>query len=260
MKIAAAQIACVLGDPAANLGKMREFARRAKASGAEVIVFPEMADTGYAMEVIRQQATSWKEGAVPGLQELARNLSLTIISGVSEREGDRIYNSQVVIDRGGAVAGKYRKTHLYAPVEEDKVCAAGTCLTSISLGEFRFGLTICYDLRFPELFRTLVVTEQANVLINSSAWPFPRMEHLRILATARAIENQSYFVLANRVGWDNGLRFCGSSAVIDPYGIVIAAASPDREELVLAELSLEVIAALRKKMPALSHRRQELYR
>ena len=105
MKIAAAQIACTLGDLAANLCKMREFAGRAQEAGADLVVFPEMADTGYAMPVIRQQARPWSEGAVPELQEIAHDLSLAIISGVSEKEGDAIYNAQVMIDSSGAIVG-----------------------------------------------------------------------------------------------------------------------------------------------------------
>ena len=260
MKVAAAQIACAVGEVAANVRKMREFAVRAKEAGAELIVFPEMTDTGYLMEVIRQKASGWNEGAVPQLRQIARELALAIISGVSEKEGDAIYNSQVAIDRRGEIIGKYRKTHLFAPIGEDRVCLGGDCLTSVDLGPFRFGLTICYDLRFPEVYRILAVEQRVNVFINSSAWPFPRLEHLRILASARAIENQSYLILVNRVGRDNGAPFCGSSAMLDPSGVIVAGASTDREELVVAELSTEVIEAVREKMPVLAHRRGDLYR
>src|SRR5215211_2534031 len=98
MRIVAAQIACALGEVQTNVAKMRDCARRAKERGAELIVFPEMADTGYAMAVIRRAATTWEEGAVPELRALARELSLAIASGVAEREGDLIYNAQVFID------------------------------------------------------------------------------------------------------------------------------------------------------------------
>jgi len=261
VKVAAAQIACVLGDLSANLHMMRDFAERAKTAGAELVVFPEMADTGYAMQVIREQATPWSEGAVPELQEIARTLSLAIISGVSEKEAAVIYNSQVVIDATGAIVAKYRKTHLFAPtpVEEDKYCAPGHELVSVAIGPLKFGLTICYDLRFPEIYRALAVDQGATVFVISSAWPFPRAEHLRVLATARAIENQSYVILANRVGRDDGGRFCGSSAVIDPAGVVIAAASSEREELVLAEISAERMQSVRDAMPVFAHRREDLY-
>ncbi|MBA3607282.1 MAG: carbon-nitrogen family hydrolase [Chthoniobacterales bacterium] len=262
MKIAAAQIACNLGDLAANARNMREFAGRAKAAGAELVVFPEMADTGYAMPVIRAQAKPWSEGVVPELQEIARNLSLAIISGVSEKEGDAIYNSQVVIDAAGAIIAKYRKTHLFAPapIEEDKCFAPGQALVSVALGPLRLGLTICYDLRFPEIYRALAVEQGANAFIISSAWPFPRVEHQRVLATARAIENQSYVVLANRVGKDDGTPFCGSSAIIDPSGVVVAAASAGREELVVAEVSPAVLDEIRARMTVFAHRRPDLYR
>ncbi len=259
MKIAAAQIACTLGDLAANVRKLRDYAERAKIAGAELVVFPEMADTGYAMRIIREQAKPWSEGAVPELQRIARTFSLAIISGVSEREGEAIYNSQIMIDASGAIVAKYRKTHLFAPIEEDKCCSPGSALVSVALGPWQVGLTICYDLRFPEIYRTLAIEQSANLFVISSAWPFPRAEHQRILATARAIENQSYVVLANRVGRDDDVPFCGSSALIDPYGVVVAAASADREELIVAELSQEILQAVRQQMTVFAHRRPDLY-
>ena len=261
MKIAAAQIDCVLGDIDANVRKMREFSARAKEAGAELIVFPEMSDTGYAMPVIQEKATSWNKGAVPQLQEMARALAIGIISGVSERDGESIYNSQVSINARGEIVAKYRKTHLFSPppVEEHKCFAAGNDLVSFATGGLRLGLTICYDLRFPEVYRTLACDEGANVFIISSAWPFPRVEHQRVLATARAIENQSYVVLSNRVGKDDGAAFCGSSAIIDAYGVVIAAASADREEVIVGEVSEEVIGTVRERMGVFEHRRPEVY-
>src|SRR6476620_3609006 len=98
MKIAAAQISCSLGNIEANLRKIADFAKLAKQSGAELVVFPEMADTGYAMATIREKAMPWSEGAVPVLRRTARDLALAIVCGVSERDGDTIYNSQVVVD------------------------------------------------------------------------------------------------------------------------------------------------------------------
>ena len=261
MKVAVAQIACALGDVAANVRKLSDYCARAKQSGAELIVFPEMSDTGYSMPVIAASATTWNEGAVPALCEMARRLSLALICGVSERDAERIYNSQVFIDAAGEVVGKYRKTHLFtpAPIEEDKCFTCGDELVACDFSRLRFGLSICYDLRFPELHRRLAVEENANVLVISSAWPFPRVEHLRILATARAIENQSYVVLANRVGTDDGVSFCGTSAIIDPYGIVIAAASSDREELIFAGISEAAVRLVRQRMPVFTHRRTALY-
>src|SRR5256885_3147683 len=262
MKIAVAQIACTPGDVEANLRTTNDFASRAKHSGAELIVFPEMIDTGYSMPVIQKHATSWREGAVPRLQKMAKQLSLAVIAGVSDREGPHIYNSQAFIDAGGNIRAKYRKTHLVtaAPLDERPVFTAGDAFVSCKFDKFNLGLTICYDLRFPEVCRALAVEHGANVLINSSAWPFPRLEHLRILALTRAIENQSYLIVANRVGSDDGVTFCGTSVIIDPYGVIVAAASADREELIQAEISQDVIDAVRARMAVFDHRRQDLYK
>lgn len=261
MKIAAAQIACSPGEIGANLRKIRDFAVRAKKSGAELIVFPEMSDTGYSMPLIKKHASMWTEGAVPRLEQMAEELSIAIICGVSERDGDTIYNSQIFIEAGGEIMGSYRKTHLVtaAPLDERPVFTPGDKFVSCSARGFNFGLTICYDLRFPEVARKLAVEHHVNVLIISSAWPFPRIEHLRVLALARAMENQVYVVLANRVGTDDGVTLCGSSAIIDPYGAVLAGASADREELLLAEISEEALHFVRNRMKVFEHRRKDLY-
>jgi omega-amidase len=261
MKIAAAQISCVLGDVDANIRKIRDFSERAQEGGAGLVVFPEVADTGYAMPVIEACATPWTEGAVPELQRIAKDVSIAIICGVSERDGGSIYNSQVFIDAKGEIVGSYRKTHLFTgtPVGEDECFVPGSELRSFPFGGLRLGLSVCYDLRFPEVFRTLAIEEQANVFILSSAWPFPRIEHFRTLVTARAIENQSYMISSNRVGTDEGVTCCGSSAIIDPYGVTLASASVDREELVQAEVSAETITAVRNKMAVFAQRRPDVY-
>src|SRR6266487_1653612 len=262
MKVAAAQISCSLGDPKANLLKVRDFSRRARDAGTELILFPEMTDTGYSMSVIEAHADAWTSGFIPGLQEIAAKLSIAIVCGVSERDGTSIYNSLVLVDRQGKIAAKYRKTHLYAvpPVDEQKCFASGDTFGSFALGDLRFGFSICYDLRFPEMYRKLVVEQNVGAFIVSSAWPFPRLEHFRTLALARAIENQSYVIASNRVGKDEDLWFCGSSAIIDPRGVVIAAASADREEIIQADLSEELVLSVRSRVESFAHRRPDLYR
>ena len=261
MKVAAAQISCALGDLKANVRKVREFSASAKNSGADLVVFPEMVDTGYSMPIIQKHARPWAEGAVPELQKIAKDLSIGIVAGVSDRDGASIFNSQVFVNATGEVVAKYRKTHLVtaAPLDERVCLAAGDEFITCKIDRFNVGLSICYDLRFPEMCRTLVVNREANVIVNSSAWPSVRIEHLRILALARAIENQSYIIIANRVGTDDGVTFCGCSVIVDPYGAILAAASADREELIYAEISEEVIADVRKRIAVFAHRRAELY-
>lgn len=261
MKIAAAQISCALGDFDANLSKIRDFAGRAKGDGAELIVFPEMSDTGYSMPVIQKHAKPWKAGAVGEIQKIAKENSIAIIGGISDRDGDSIFNAQVCVGARGDVIGKYRKTHLVtaAPLDERVCFSPGNEFVTCKVGDFDIGLSICYDLRFPEMARALVVKHGANVIVNSSAWPIVRAEHLRILALARAVENQSYFLVANRVGIDDGVTLCGSSMVIDPSGKILAEASRDREELIAAEICQENIVEVRSRVPAFQHRRPEIY-
>jgi omega-amidase len=261
MKIAAAQISCALGDFNANLRKIRDFAVLAKKSGAELIIFPEMVDTGYSMPVIQKHAKKWSDGAVPELQRIAKEISIGIVAGISDRDGASIFNSQVLVDAQGEVVAKYRKTHLVtaAPLDERVCLSPGNEFVSCKVGKFTVGLSICYDLRFPEMARTLVVERRANVIVNSSAWPVVRAEHLRILALARAVENQTYFIIANRVGTDDGVTFCGSSVIVDPSGAILAAASPDREELIAAEISEQLIAEVRSHVTVFAHRRADLY-
>ena len=110
------------------------------------------------------------------------------------------------------------------------------------------------------MFRKLVSEQNVGAFLISSAWPFPRDEHFRVLAQARAIENQSYVIASNRVGKDDELWFCGNSAIVDPRGVVIAAASPDREELIHADVSEELVESVRRRVNSLGHRRQDLYR
>src|SRR5260370_10734445 len=110
-----------------------------------------------------------------------------------------------------------------APLDERVCLSPGNEFVSCKVCEFTVGLSICYDLRFPEMARTLVVERGANVIVNSSAWPVVRAEHLRILALARSVENQSYFIIANRVGTDDGVTFCGSSLIVQPSGSTLSA-------------------------------------
>jgi predicted amidohydrolase len=165
------------------------------------------------------------------------------------------------VDSQGNIAAKYRKTHLYAvaPVEEQTCFAPGNTFASFALGDLRFGFSVCYDLRFPEMYRQLAVEQNVSAFLISSAWPFPRDEHFRVLAGARAIENQSYVIASNRVGKDDDLWFCGNSAIIDPRGVAIAAASADREELIHADLSEELVQSVRRRVQSLTHRRRDLY-
>ncbi|HXQ03104.1 MAG TPA: nitrilase-related carbon-nitrogen hydrolase [Candidatus Udaeobacter sp.] len=261
MKVAAAQISCALGDFDANFSKVRHFVALAKKSGSELIVFPEMIDTGYSMPVIQKHARNWKDGALAELQRIANEDSIAIVAGISDREGDSIFNAQALVNVRGEILAKYRKTHLVtaAPLDERVCLSPGNEFVTTKIDNFIIGLSICYDLRFPEMARTLVVKQGANAIVNSSAWPVVRAEHLRILALSRAVENQSYFIIANRVGTDDGVTFCGGSLIVDPLGKILASASPDREEIIYGEISNEAVDLVRSGVPVFQHRRPDLY-
>ncbi len=260
MKIAVAQIKCSLGDTMANLEQIGALTQNAAEKECDVIVFPEMVDTGYDMSVIREKASPWHEAVFQTIQTIAEQHNIHIVAGISEKEGERIYNSIAAFGRRGEFIGKYRKAHLaaYPPLDEDSCISPGDSLSLINIGDMTWGLMICYDLRFPELSRSLVL-KGAEVLVLCSAWPFPRVIHWDILTRARAIENQAYLIAANRVGSDGPVTFCGSSRIIDPYGVIVASAAEDREALLIGEISRDNLLAVRSRMPIFQHRRPNLY-
>ena len=260
MKIALAQIDCSPGNIKTNLEKISHFTKRAKKAASEIVVFPEMVDTGYLMPIIQDTASYWDGAPLKFLQKTAKENQIGIICGISEREEDHIYNSMVVIDQQGNLIGKYRKTHLaaYPPLNENSTIAAGNSLELLNINGFTFGLMICYDLRFPEMSRSLTL-KGADTLILVSAWPFPRLSHWETLIRARAIENQVYFVAANRVGKDGENTFCGSSRIVDPYGVIVASAAENREELIIGEINKETVLSVREQMPIFKHRQKNLY-
>ncbi len=260
MRIAIAQFSCRVGDPNANCATMATIATRARDAGCDLIVFPELSDTGTDMQVIIDRASTWDSGPCESMRGVAANLNLAIACGLSERDGDRVFNTLAVIDSAGTLIAKYRKVHLFSadPVFEHEHLSAGSALTLVQVGGFTLGLMLCYDIRFPEMARALAL-RGADVLIVPAAWPFPRLEHWKTLTASRAIENQAYLVAANRVGTDGPLTFCGTSRILDPWGTPLATASEIDETLVIADINHECIAQTRTKMQVFKDRRPKLY-
>lgn len=259
MKAAAVQLEAVVGQPEENLERAERLIRSAALAGCDLVVLPEMIDTGYVMDEVERSAGRWDELFVPGLRLIAKECDLNLVCGVSERLDDRIYNAVVAIDREGKISGHYRKVHLFSPAGEDRACAPGEGLVAVELDDVRWGIAVCYDIRFPELVRRLVFDGVKGLLI-PSAFPFPRLDHWRVLLRARAMENQCIVVAANRVGTDGALTFCGASQIIDPYGTVVAAAGEIGEAVAATDLAIEQVDAVRSAIPALSAVRPEIYR
>ena len=260
MKVALAQIDCSVGDVEANCAKITDFTEKASGKGCEVVIFPEMSDTGYDTSVIKHTASSWDERPFSIIQNAAVKHSIYVVCGLSERVENDVYNSVAILSPEGKLLGSYRKMHLFSPkpAHEDQCFTHGSSFTILSIGDFTWGFTICYDLRFPELYRVLAL-KGADVFVNCSAWPIIRAVRWEVLTKARAIENEAYMLGVNRVGVDGGVELCGSSCIVDPFGTDIALGSTDQEELVISEVESEKITAARKSIRIFEDRRADLY-
>ncbi len=260
MKTALAQISCTAGDINSNCVKISDYAGRAAQKGCGIIIFPEMSDTGYVTSIIKKSASAWPGLAYDTCLEAALKYKIHVICGLSEREGDSIYNSVGIFSPDGRLISKYRKAHLFPadPINEHQCFKSGNSFSTAEIGGLIWGLTICYDLRFPEIYRGLAISG-AQILVNCSAWPETRALHWEILSKARAVENQAYFLGANRVGKDGKVPFCGRSCIIEPWGDCATAGSPDRDELIIGDIDAGKIESFRKKVPVFQSRRPDLY-
>jgi len=260
MKIALAQIRAYPGELDRNARTMVEKIGVAAASGCQLVVFPEMSDTGYHMPTIVETAGSWNGGVFAKVAAAAAANRIHVIAGLSERVGKNIFNSLAVIGPDGALTGIYRKTHLItaAPVFEHHYIKAGDKISLCDIEGFKIGLMTCYDIRFPELARRLCLSG-AEVLIVPAAFPLVRQKHWETLTSSRAIENQVYLAAVNRVGEDNGLSFCGASRLLDPYGDILSSASEIDETILYGEITKERLFQVRDRMKVYQDRREELY-
>jgi len=260
IKVGLAQIDCALGDVEKNCSRFEEFARRAAEKRCAAVLFPEVSDTGYDMAVVRAKASPWNGRPFARARQAALAAGIYLFCGLSERLEGWIYNALAVFSPTGELIGRYRKSHLFsfAPLHEGSCFTPGAELAAVTVAGRSWGLSICYDLRFPELYRALVL-RGAEILVNCSAWPQTRQEHWDLLCRARAVENQAWFLGVNRVGEDQGLGFGGRSRIVDPEGRIVAEGDPDREELVTGEIDPEAVCRFRERLPALASRRGDLY-
>ncbi len=249
-----------------NLERAAYWVGRAASAGAELVALPEM------FAAIREEGEPGPNPAAQDLDgpvvRLLRDLAKThaiVLAGGSfpERIPDdtRVYNTSLVIDAQGEIVAHYRKIHLFdvdlpgAVLRESAGVAPGAERVMATVGGISLGLSVCYDLRFPELYRELS-ERGANVLLVPAAFTVPTgRDHWEVLLRARAIENQAFVVAAGQFGEHNATRRSyGRSMIVDPWGTVLSTV-PDGEGLGLAELDLERLAEIRRRLPALRHRR-----
>ena len=255
-RIALLQMDCVEGERETNIEVVRDAAQEARRQGADVLALPELWSSGYDLAQASKQ--QWGDRELECLQELSSDDELAVLGGsILEPGQDRYRNAAVAFCRG-VEAPRYRKLHLFAPLKEDRYLAPGSDAPQVfSFAGVRCGTTICYDLRFPEVYRPLA-TAGVELLYVPAQWPRPRIQHWRTLLIARAIENQCFVLGVNRVGTFGASDFPGHSLLVDPGGEVLL--DPEEQRgLFCADIDIDRVAKRRRDFPVLRDRRSDLY-
>lgn len=259
MKIACVQMNVLSGQPERNYVVAEALIRKAAQKRPDVILLPETWNTGFAPQQL-DPAQADEDGARTKnlCSALAKELGVNLLAGsVSTRRADGLYNTAYGFNRSGELVCSYDKAHLFSPLGEDTVYQKGGSLARFTLDGASCALITCYDLRFPELARTLALPG-LDVLFVVSQWPKQRVSHLETLSRARAIENQTFVAVCNACGSAYDTKFGGRSMVIDPLGKVLRQAGT-RESILFAEMRLDALVKVRQAIPVFSDRRPELY-
>ena len=257
LNISLAQVNIALGDIRRNFNTMQEWAAEAARRGSHLVVFPELWPTGYALEQSKETASVLNSGLFAQVTTVAQQNKISIVGSMLEKRGLEVANSAAFFAPNGRMMGVYRKLHLFRLMDEDRWLQAGTAPLLIDLPWGTTGLAICYDLRFPELFRRYAA-DGARLIILPAEWPAERIEHWRALVRARAIENQCYMIACNAAGQTGDTVFGGHSMIVDPWGEVVieGGSSP---MLLTAEIELGLVDEVRRRIPALDDRRTDLF-
>lgn len=257
LTVSLAQIEVIPGDPQTNLNKADGWIAEAARRGSEIVVFPEMWTTGFDWDRLQELSASSGE-MVAEVAALAKKYKIWLAgSFLALNESGHATNTFILFDSNGQPAGLYRKIHLFGLMAENRHLAPGKGLTRVETPWGQAGLAICYDLRFPEMFRTYALNGVMLVLLPAQ-WPHPRLAHWQTLLRARAIENQVFMIGVNSVGQDQMSKFCGHSALIDPWGNKVVEAG-ETELLLTATIDTELVAEVRQKITVFNDRQPELY-
>jgi omega-amidase len=248
MKIGLAQINPLWEDKEKNKTKILDLLKDVDLTSVDLLVFPELTLTGFTMRS-RSFAETLDGPSLDFFAVFASSQKSDIIFGLIEKSGENYFNSLIHINTSGEVVAKYRKIHPFSFTGEDRFYAAGSEPVMTKLSGYQFGLSICYDLRFPELFRMFGQQRVAGI-INIANWPVQRIDHWSSLLKARAIENLCFVIAVNRVGNDKSNKYNGLSSVYSPTGKPIAQIS-DTEKVEVVDINLEDVAETRKKFPFL---------
>lgn len=257
-KISLAQMHIKPGKIEQNRQQALSMVQSAAAVGSDLVLLPELWSSGYDLENAAQHALStpeiWSE-----LDRLAALHHIAIGGSLLESRNQHIYNSFRWHSPTADLSASYQKIHLFRLMAEDRWLAGGDYLQEVQTDWGKTGLAICYDLRFPELFRRYALNGVRAVAI-SAEWPIRRIYHWSTLLRARAIENQMFVYGTNAVGLSGNDTFGGSSAVISPWGEVLVEGSSSAEDLLTAEIDPDTVDQARKFMPVFQDRHPELDR
>lgn len=258
MKIALCQTDVAFRDPDKNYQAIEQAVIEAANSGADIVVLPEMWNTGYCLSELADFADPNGDRTKGFLIRLALQQKVTIIGGsVAISEEDHFSNIMYAVAKDGDLLASYRKVHPFQGMDEHTYIRPGNSANLFRIGDLACAGFICYDIRFPEWLRKHAANG-AEVLFISAQWPSARITQWKQLLIARAIENQAFVVAVNRVGSDPANQFGGNSLVIHPSGEIIAEAD-DTPQNLLAEINLADVKKVREAMPVLADRRPELY-
>ncbi len=247
----------VLGDPEANLAHARDLVEEAARRHSDLIVLPELWTTGYDLENAATWATPLTAGSFAQVAAWARRYRVWITGSILEHTSLGVTNTAPLFSPQGEIVGVYRKVHLFPPMKEDRYLVPGEKISLFTLPWGRAGLAICYDLRFPELFRAYAAAG-AVLLIIPAEWPSSRLHHWRTLNQARAIENQCFVAACNRVGEDHAYHFGGHSMLVSPDGEILLEGGA-QEVLLTTEVPMTLIRQSRSSFFILQDRRPDLY-
>ena len=248
-----------MGNLAENKLKAESMFKKALRDNPDVIVLPEMWNTGFFPENVKELSDLEGEPSCSLLAGLTEEYAVNSVAGsIASNEDGKIYNVNYVFDRKGKIISKYKKIHLFSPSGEHNYFVHGNKSSIYELDGVKAATIICYDLRFVELVRGLSL-EGIQILFVPAQWPHPRLEHWKTLLRARAIENQIFVVAVNSVGKANKLNFCGNSMIINPWGEVIAAME-EKEGIITQEIDFTIIHDIREKINVFRDRRPGTYK
>ena len=259
MKVTCIQMDMAFANPDENFQKAAQLIEKAMEEAPDVLVFPETWNTGFfPKENLCDLCDNDGAKVKAEIGALAKKFQVNIVAGsVANVRDGKVFNTAMVFDREGNCVASYDKTHLFTPMGEDNYFTPGDHLCRFTLDGAQCGIIICYDVRFPELTRTLTVPG-LDMLFVVSQWPKVRTFHLRSLTTARAIENQMFVVCCNSCGKAGETVYGGNSAIIDPWGQTIGSAG-DKETILAGDCDLSVLTDIRNTIPVFRDRKTNLY-